>query len=533
MKLILLLFVLTCIINIGLTHNHPSHECIHDDIQFPPKKDENNEFLGKHNNDARLNRVLTAQAWQKIRIAVDYTALEGIDNTTLEYIQDTFFPNVIDYFESSLNVIQLSPSMTIPQGTSCYTYTVPQNYTVDADLMLFVTYSNNASAGWVAWATACTISGVNNRPIVGQVNLNLALFNSSLSKYQTLVVMHETTHVLAFNKGLWPFFINSTTNTPLGQANVIQNVNLRGSATQVVVTPKVKALAQAYYGCNNYPGLELENQGSGASAGSHWESRVLADDIMVAAARESNVYSPFTAALLEDSGWYQFNYNYTKPTQWGRGRGCNFVNNYCIQNSKAISSEFCSNLGYSGCSFNARYKALCYTTTGTPSNANWYYFGARTISGDPFQDNCPVMTPYGTGDCKNQNNQINQIYFDELYGDASLCFQGTFVKNQYAMYAGYSNYGCFETKCSVDGKGKYQLSVKIGKYYVACPQAGGSALVTDPSYQGSVTCPPAQQVCILTCPKNCSGNGDCINGVCQCFGSWIGEDCSSLSWWWE
>lgn len=37
---------------------------------------------------------------------------------------------------------------------------------------------------------------------------------------------------------------------------------------------------------------------------------------------------------------------------------------------------------------------------------------------------------------------------------------------------------------------------------------------------------PPPGIINLICPNNCQGNGNCIEGLCQCFHPWIGDDCS-------
>lgn len=39
--------------------------------------------------------------------------------------------------------------------------------------------------------------------------------------------------------------------------------------------------------------------------------------------------SPFTLAILADSGYYEVNYNSTSGYTWGKGLGCTFVNERC------------------------------------------------------------------------------------------------------------------------------------------------------------------------------------------------------------
>jgi len=519
-----------------LGHEYHKHECVHDNLNFVPVVDANNRSLGEYNTRDHVRRVLQSSTWTPIRIAADYSGLTGVDPTTLDFIQSSFFPNVINFFQSALQVIQLSPTLTVAVGTQCPNLTVSTSVTANADLYLYVTYTYDNTSNWVAWASSCQLSGINYRPIVGQVNLNLAHFDSSQAEYQTNVVKHETTHVLAFNKALYSYWINPLTNQPLGLSNVMLNTTIRGLTSSLIVTPKVAALAQQYFNCPSYPGLELENQGPDASIGTHWETRVVADEVMVAAAPFIAYYSPFTAALLEDSGWYIFNYSYTLSGQWGKNKGCGFVNDMCVSvdssgTAQSLSSEFCADGGTGGCTFNGRYKALCYTMSGTPETPLWNYFGDDTISGDSFSDNCPDMIGYSNGDCRDTTNNMNLASFEEYYGEYGRCFEGTFVANTYAMLGNNPNYGCFESHCTQNSDGSWNLQVTIGSGLITCPQAGGTASVTDLNYQGYVTCPPANQVCVYTCPNNCSKNGLCMDGVCRCYGTWGGVDCSVLGGW--
>ena len=74
-----------------------------------------------------------------------------------------------------------------------------------------------------------------------------------------------------------------------------------------VVTPTVARVAKNHFGCERAKGARLENQPSGGDCfGDHWEERVLWNEIMSAQAKIPSIpefLSPFTLALLEDSGW--------------------------------------------------------------------------------------------------------------------------------------------------------------------------------------------------------------------------------------
>lgn len=61
----------------------------------------------------------------------------------------------------------------------------------------------------------------------------------------------------------------------------------------------------------------MENGGGSGSKNSHWERVVLENEFMTASAsNHASVYSQFTFALLEDSGWYMPDYSYADPIFW-------------------------------------------------------------------------------------------------------------------------------------------------------------------------------------------------------------------------
>lgn len=44
--------------------------------------------------------------------------------------------------------------------------------------------------------------------------------------------------------------------------------------TMALVTPNVRRVAREHFGCDTLTGAELEDDGSGGSAFSHWEERI-------------------------------------------------------------------------------------------------------------------------------------------------------------------------------------------------------------------------------------------------------------------
>lgn len=52
----------------------------------------------------------------------------------------------------------------------------------------------------------------------------------------------------------------------------------------------------------------MEEFGGSGTAGSHWESRMVYNDLMAGYAMEDTKISRITLALLEDMGWYRPTY---------------------------------------------------------------------------------------------------------------------------------------------------------------------------------------------------------------------------------
>jgi len=81
---------------------------------------------------------------------------------------------------------------------------------VEADLLLFTTILNEPTSGYVAWATNCFQDAASGRPVVGQINFNLAYLKVDNLNYESTVkvLIHEVMHVLAFSSGLYSTYID-------------------------------------------------------------------------------------------------------------------------------------------------------------------------------------------------------------------------------------------------------------------------------------------------------------------------------------
>ena len=389
-----------------------------------------------------------------------------------------------------------------------------------------------------------------NRPIAGVMmvtNHSMYLEKENVEKYFSIVFIHELTHALGFLSGCFKYF-------PGGEENTIgSKIDDIGITRYFIKTPKVIEFAKKFYGCDKIDGIEVEDQGTGGSAGSHWEGRVLLGEYMTSEYYEEEItISEFTLALLEDSGWYKANYYTGGLFRFGKNKGCEFLNKYCL------FYDFYANMYYTD--FNDEYFGLdmmnypsC--TTGRQSRAynlfkyyppefigiytnklpkdftsNYYYFGGYLYSADF----CPVNyrqeneynNTYFVGNCKygNGNYGSNLYYYispektenlhpnselpeelGEKYSDNSFCMMTNLIPensdSKTSMYGTIFHPMCYPSFCSSSS-----LTVLIYDQYIVCPREGGNIEVR--GYKGRLHCPDYNLICTGTVV--CNDLFDCI-----------------------
>lgn len=216
--------------------------------------------------------------------------------------------------------------------------------------------SCGASSGTLAYSATC-FRDQHDRPIAGLVNMCERTHNMTTMDIDTTrtLLLHEVIHVLGFAHASYRYYRNCAAGSsgPDGSFVCSPRVPRDGSGQPIVgstgdvpgvirvldgvphvYTPAVVAAARMYFGCATLNDVPLEDEGSGASLGQHWEARVLAYDVMtsqITVGLGSRYFvSDMTLALLNDSGWYQTSPPVIITTeneagQWGRDEGCSFL----------------------------------------------------------------------------------------------------------------------------------------------------------------------------------------------------------------
>ncbi|EGR34496.1 leishmanolysin family protein, putative, partial [Ichthyophthirius multifiliis] len=304
------------------------------------------EKMEKSNIDQRI--LQAGQGPQPIRITTDYTMLNQFDKGITEQ-QKNYLINLMEtsilYFQRLLKVYQLSEINIFPKifkGT-CIDHIVSNNDQTKgipkSDLHIYVRYSKQFTQT-VANAGFCAYSNIGyTRPTFGRINFNLLNINKSIANKNSFqedlqTTIHEILHVLGFSGGGMYFWIDPNTGQYYGnefKTKLFITKTYRGKKTILLTSKNIVEVTRKYYNCRSAEGMQFENNEKDSSMGSHWERTVIYNEIMTGTKVFTNsVLSIFTIALLKDTGFYpEVNENMADNIFWGKGKGCDFLENAC------------------------------------------------------------------------------------------------------------------------------------------------------------------------------------------------------------
>ncbi|XP_041482024.1 uncharacterized protein LOC121429156 isoform X4 [Lytechinus variegatus] len=304
---------------------------------------------------------------------------------------------------------------------------------------LFVgSINTSCDSGTIAYASACYLDDVSDRPIAGFMNicpLGLQLVRERLLS----VIQHEIFHALGFSHGLYAFFrdkdgepltpresnglppFNSDTGVYQWSDQVIKELSISWEspggtaqrAVQALVTPNIVREARAHFGCPTLAGLEIEDGGGAGTALSHFEKRILATESMNGYLAPVSAFSRMTLALLEDTGWYIPDYDQADRLNWGKDLGCDFVQKSCHnwintkQNAGQSLLPWCTEIGETACHAEGVDVAVCgFYEYDQPIPTVFQIFGT-TIGGTDLADYCPY---HQVNSFAPRNQTANDLY---------------------------------------------------------------------------------------------------------------------------
>lgn len=416
----------------------------------------------------------------------------------------------------------------------------------NADFVLFVSVKEDGCGpGTLAYAAHCSLDKRTNRPIAGYINVCATAFirmkSNEMAQWQA-TLKHELIHAFVFSSSLYPKFVGaSRIYLPEGQnqssvdEKIIPGVVERfvrqdweaasgfiPHEVYMIVTPRVREEARKHFSCPSLEGAELENQGGVGSVGSHWEKRVFENEAMSAVATQVYALSRLTLALLEDSGWYEVNYDKAESMLWGRGLGCNFAKRSCLTWMKSNSANpypFCTLYDDARCSANRMAKVRCNLQLAQydalPSEYNYnirnlYHdgkgkemFGIGSVEQADF---CPYYRVYGELSredsdtrCTYSGNSNYNNYSLEVFSPTARCFQildGILVKSTHAIITYAHKVGCYENVCKDN---RLLIKTQNSKFYPC--YHGGQFIHVEKRVpeigivQFRIVCPSCSEIC--------------------------------------
>jgi len=332
--------------------------------------------------------------------------------------------------------------------------------------------------------------------------------------YMVWLSIHEMTHVLGFNNGLYEDWVDNDFNA-YGVDNVLGKGNRNGKAYTYIKTPKVLEKSRTHFNCENLEGVPLEYNGGEGTAGAHWSKRYMNTDYMIGDSYGENLISEITLAMFEDSGWYIVNYDYANMFIWGKNKGCEFFEGKCIEKDKAgeyatkFVDEFCTDFNLPVCSASYVFRGNCATQIHPKLSKHSRYFTNPKEGGvDPLTDYCPIPIEekenqvYYGGSCRVGDNKSIQKF--EKVCPECACFMSS-LKEQKEKVFRFSERtvstrytlqsppvaldlraACHEFFC--EGS---ELMVKVGETKVACQEKETKV----PGYDGFILCPPSDVIC--------------------------------------
>jgi len=452
-------------------------------------------------------RVLaTTDAYPKLRITSDYSALVEGTTTFKNYVKTQLFPPVLDYFRAALAIKQpVTTPIKLSTSTICGFNTPSALKTgVTTDFYVLVS-STSDEANWVASAGACFLSSSTKRPLIAKMMFNLVYTEAAAGDVLThernmYLTMHEMMHALGFTGSSFKNFIDDNGDPLTGH---IKTVLLNGVARTVLDVEPLTSKLRNHYGCSTLAGAFMEDDGGAGTEGSHFERRQFLYDTMTSGVIDGRRITEFDLAVLEGSGWYMPNYTYAEPFYFGKGEGCNFLYKNC-SSSTFNYDDFCTGSGR-GCSPVGRGGGIC--------------------ASDSRSDDCRYNIPNVDFDCESAAAEDNARFPSwEAYGRTagSKCFEGnlsTLARSSYTTF-------CFKYVCSGSGL-TTSLQIVIGTTKVTCPREGPLKLS---GYYGQINCPDPLAFCGTVgkkyCPRGCLGRGTCVNNACVCKTGYTGVDCA-------
>ena len=379
---------------------------------------------------------------------------------------------------------------------------ISQSSNWGGDVFLVPVIDSDLPSGVDAAAYPLTLDSNNKRPILGCVCLgsHYDFTKTNYQRYLGMLLLHEISHILAFNDQLFKYFKDVT--------NPVNTLKIGDITKTYLSTPKVLEYARGHFGCPSLNGVELENQGGEGSAGSHWEARIMLGDYMISTDYPELVVSDITLAVFEDSGWYGVNYLTGGLFKTGKAEGCNFLQKNCIIDEKTNSYlDFCDKTEDEVCSPGLLDRGECYIARYSSVPDIYQYFTDTTLGGYVPADYCPVAMSSASSSgnfylysrCDAQGKASFHSGLTEELSTTSFCFQSSLLSTGASaelktQYGNKLTARCYKVLNCDDATLSYTINIEGADF--ECEQASKTETYDSiTGMDGEFICPPYWRVC--------------------------------------
>lgn len=364
-------------------------------------------------NVTQKRKMLGAESWDRIRITMDYSLLNGtmkdknlcekegqqveyqgeivfctkddiLNNEKIKVIQGTL-DNAKNFFERLLYVTPLNTEFELENHPLYFNYSKKMIASNTDFYITVVSRAQPEGSRTLAAAGAVQLEFQYYRPVQAVVIINPRSVPNEIQSEESwdnkffYVCIHELTHALGFN-GAWELF------HPMESTETYQNPTCEltkyNRKFTFLVTPYAHIYAINRFGVEEFvgddkkcpSGIEIEDMGGSGTKGSHLKGRVFFSELMQGVAYQSET-GPFmrltdaTLAVLLDTGNYRINWTMASPLVFGHPESFNdenisekfaleppqksFPDNYLNMNSADVSMFNFKNAGYSNFYYNA------------------------------------------------------------------------------------------------------------------------------------------------------------------------------------
>jgi hypothetical protein len=320
-------------------------------------------YLGNHVNQCTVvGQVKSIGGMSYTCTAADIfsPAKRSIVDSEIAYV-DKFYQDIlsvrrIDAFRSPSGVCGAYGGVPIPVEYQTGGHTT-------SDLVIFLTAWPTLGRTEIAWAVSCLV-GNDGRPVMGQVNIGPARVDSRSLR---VTLMHEFFHVFGMSSTDFVNFVNPATGLTRPQSEILlqQTVWGGGPAGKTInkfIMSNARNAARTFFGCSTLDGVEIDDDPSSpGSLSSHWEGRILREELMAPTLDERTRLTSISLGLLQDSGWYGVAVASAAVGDmiWGSGAGCSWLASQCNQASWSGIYAICGPDAVDTCSYNYQHWGPC------------------------------------------------------------------------------------------------------------------------------------------------------------------------------